>query len=77
MAALISATSLSAESLNLGNQIGSLGPGMQADIVGFEGDPLHDVNAARRAVFVMKAGKVYENLPPGSKPKTPEHGSAE
>ena len=65
MAALISATSLSAESLRLGDQTGSLAPGLQADIVGFDGDPLHDVNAARRAVFVMKAGKVYEHLQPG------------
>jgi imidazolonepropionase-like amidohydrolase len=61
MAALESATSISAESLNLGDQIGSLTPGLQADIVAFDGDPLKDVNAARRAVFVMKAGKVYEN----------------
>jgi imidazolonepropionase-like amidohydrolase len=67
MQALISATSLSAESLNLGNEIGSLLPGMQADIVGFDGDPLKDVNAAGRAVFVMKGGKVYENVASGSK----------
>jgi imidazolonepropionase-like amidohydrolase len=37
---------------------------MQADIVGFDGDPLRDVNAARRAVFVMKGGRVYENRQP-------------
>ena len=61
MAALESATSISAASLNLGDQIGSLAPGMQADIVGFDGDPLRDVTAARRAVFVMKGGKVFEN----------------
>jgi imidazolonepropionase-like amidohydrolase len=61
MAALESATSISAESMNLGDQIGSIAPGMQADIIAFDGDPLKDVNAARRAVFVMKAGKVYEN----------------
>jgi len=67
MAALISATSLSAESLNLGDQIGSIAPGMQADIVGFDGNPLQDVTAAGRAVFVMKGGKVYENLARGSK----------
>ena len=61
MAALESATSISAESLGLADRIGALAPGMEADIVGFAGDPLHDVNAARRAVFVMKGGKVYEN----------------
>jgi len=67
MAALISATSLSAESLNMGNQIGSIAPGMQADIVAFDGNPLQDVTAASRAVFVMKGGKVHENLARGSK----------
>ena len=67
MAALISATSLSAESLNMGNQIGSIAPGMQADIVAFDGNPLQDATAAGRAVFVMKGGKVYENLARGSK----------
>jgi imidazolonepropionase-like amidohydrolase len=67
MAALISATSLSAASLNLGDRIGSIAPGMQADIVAFDGNPLQDVTAAGRAVFVMKGGKVYENLEHGAK----------
>jgi len=67
MQALISVTSLSAESLRLGNEIGSIAPGMQADIVAFDGNPLQDVTAAGRAVFVMKGGKVYENLGHGSK----------
>ena len=67
MAALISATSLSAQSLNLAGEIGSIAPGMQADIVAFDGDPLQDVSAAGRAVFVMKGGKVYENLGHGAK----------
>ena len=67
MQALISATSLSAESLNLAKEIGSIAPGMQADIVGFDGDPLKDVYAAGRAVFVMRSGKVYENVAQGSK----------
>ena len=67
MAALISATSVSAESMNLGDQIGSIAPGMQADIVAFDGNPLQDATAAGRAVFVMKGGKVCENLARGSK----------
>jgi imidazolonepropionase-like amidohydrolase len=66
MAALISVTSLSAESLRLGDQIGSIAPGMQADIVAFDGNPLTDVNAASRAVFVMKGGRVFENLAHGA-----------
>jgi len=66
MAALISVTSLSAESLRLGDQIGSIAPGMQADIVAFDGNPLTDVDAASRAVFVMKGGRVFENLAHGA-----------
>ncbi len=69
MAALVSATSLSAESLNLGDQIGSIAPNMQADIIAFDGNPLQDVTAAGRAVFVMKGGKVVENLSHGAKSK--------
>jgi hypothetical protein len=40
---------------------------MQADIVGVNGDPLKDADAAGRAVFVMKGGKVYKNVARGSK----------
>jgi imidazolonepropionase-like amidohydrolase len=67
MQALISVTSLAAESLRMGNEIGSIAPGFEADIVGFDGDPLKDVYASGRAVFVMKGGKVYENAARGSK----------
>jgi imidazolonepropionase-like amidohydrolase len=59
MDALISATSLSAESLGLGQEIGTVAPGFQADLVAIDGDPLADITAVRRVVFVMKAGKVY------------------
>jgi len=67
MAAIMSATSISAESLGLKDKIGSIAPGMDADIIAVDGDPLRDVTAARRVVFVMKGGKVYENLAPGAK----------
>jgi cytosine/adenosine deaminase-related metal-dependent hydrolase len=67
MDALSSATSLSAESMRIGDQIGSIAPGMQADIIGFDGDPLREAAAAGRAVFVMKGGKVFENLTHGAK----------
>lgn len=67
MAAIVSATSLSAESLGMKDQIGSLVPGMRADIVAMDGNPLQDVAAVRRVVFVMKGGRVFENLVPGAK----------
>jgi imidazolonepropionase-like amidohydrolase len=61
MAALVSANSLAAQSLGMENEIGSILPGMQADIIALSGDPLTDLTAVRRVVFVMKAGKVYKN----------------
>jgi imidazolonepropionase-like amidohydrolase len=61
MAAIESATSISAESMNMQDQIGSIAPGLQADIIAFDGNPLTDVTAVRRVVFVMKGGTVYEN----------------
>ncbi|HEX3747909.1 MAG TPA: amidohydrolase family protein [Bryobacteraceae bacterium] len=61
MDALISATSLSAESLGMADTIGSIAPGYEADLVAVDGNPLDDITAVRRVVFVMKGGKVYRN----------------
>ena len=61
MAAMISANSLAAEALSMSDQIGSIAPGMQADIIALDGDPLKDITAVRRVVFVMKGGVVYKN----------------
>jgi imidazolonepropionase-like amidohydrolase len=71
MAAIMSATSISAASLGLKDKIGAIAPGMDADIIAMEGDPLRDVTVARRVLFVMKGGKVYENLAAGAKGRSP------
>ena len=63
MAAMVSANSLGAEALGMADQIGSIAPGLQADIIALDGDPLKDITAVRRVVFVMKGGMVYKNLP--------------
>jgi imidazolonepropionase-like amidohydrolase len=61
MAALVSANWLAAQALGMSDQIGSIAPGLQADIIGLDGDPLRDIAAVRRVVFVMKGGIVYKN----------------
>ena len=60
MDAIISATSLAAESLAMQDRIGSIAPGMEADLVATEGNPLDDITAVRRVSFVMKAGRTYK-----------------
>ena len=62
MAALTSATSLTAESMRLGDQIGTIAPGMQADIIAVKGDPTRDITALRDVMFVMKGGTVFKNV---------------
>ena len=61
MHAIVSATSVSAESLRLGDKIGAIAPGMEADIIATDGDPMADITAVRRVSFVMKGGKVFRN----------------
>jgi imidazolonepropionase-like amidohydrolase len=68
MAAMVSANSLGAEALGIGDQIGSIAPGLQADIIALDGDPLKDIAAVRRVVFVMKGGVVYKNAARGAIP---------
>lgn len=62
MTAMISANSLGAEAVRLQDQIGSIAPGLQADIIALGGDPLKDITAVRGIVFVMKGGVVYKNV---------------
>jgi imidazolonepropionase-like amidohydrolase len=61
MDAIVSATSRAAESLRLQDRIGAIAPGLDADIIAVAGDPLTDITAVRRVVFVMKGGVVYRN----------------
>ena len=57
--AITSATSLGAEALGMGGQVGTIAPGFQADLIAVDGDPSRDITALRRVVFVMKGGRVY------------------
>ena len=60
MDAIIGMTSLAAQSMNLDKEIGSIAPGMNADLVAIDGDPLKDITALQRVRFVMRNGKVYK-----------------
>jgi imidazolonepropionase-like amidohydrolase len=65
-AAIMSATSIAAESIAMGDRIGSLAPGMEADLIAVRGDPLRDITVLRNIAFVMKGGKIAKNIPPGN-----------
>ncbi|MGA2421862.1 MAG: amidohydrolase family protein, partial [Candidatus Acidiferrum sp.] len=74
MSAMVSANSLAAQALGLAEQLGSIAPGLQADIIALAGDPLKDITAVRRVVFVMKGGIVYKNVAAAS---LPVHGGVQ
>ena len=57
--AIVSTTSLAAESLGLSDQIGTLKAGYEADIIAVAGDPIADVTKLRDVRFVMKGGRLF------------------
>jgi imidazolonepropionase-like amidohydrolase len=61
MAAILSGTSVAAAALGMADSLGVVAPGMVADLIAVDGDPLPDIGALRRVVFVMKDGKVWRN----------------
>lgn len=60
--AIRSATLTASELLRMEHQIGTLEPGKFADVIAVEGNPVEDIRALTRVVFVMKEGKVYRSL---------------
>ena len=64
MDAITSITSLAASALGLSDSIGAIAPGLQADLIAVNGDPLGDIESMRRVVFVMKGGIVQKDIPP-------------
>lgn len=60
MEALIEGTSRAAEALRLQDRLGSIAEGLDADMVGVEGNPLEDITAVRHVAFIMKGGRIYK-----------------
>ena len=61
MDAIVSATSRAAESMRLEKEIGRIAVGMAADIIATDGDPVAEIEATQRVVFVMRNGIIYRN----------------
>lgn len=61
MEAIQCATSVNATILKKTDQIGAIAPGLFADIVAVNGDPLKDISLLKDVRFVMKEGKVYKD----------------
>ena len=58
-AVVVGLTSLAAESLGLGDEIGTVAEGYAADLVVVDGDPATDITALQRVRLVMKDGRVH------------------
>lgn len=58
--AIQSATSLTADLLGWEDRVGEIAPGMYADIVAVDGNPLDDIAELEDVDFVMKGGVVYK-----------------
>ncbi len=57
--AIVAATVNAADLLGLSDRVGRLEPGMQADLIAVDGDPLVDVGALKRIRYVMRDGLGY------------------
>jgi imidazolonepropionase-like amidohydrolase len=56
---LIAATSGNARFFRIGDKLGSVKPGLLADLIAVTGDPTRDVSAVRNVMMVMKGGTLF------------------
>jgi imidazolonepropionase-like amidohydrolase len=66
LAAMRAATSTAAALLGLGDRVGSIAPGMRADLVLYEGDPIGDVSVVVDPTVVLRDGVVVAGRLPRS-----------
>lgn len=60
MAAIEGATRIAAEAMGWADRVGTLQPGLFADLIAVDTDPLADITALERVRFVMKGGVVHK-----------------
>lgn len=68
MDAIVALTSRAAQSLGLDGTTGAIAPGLDADLVAVDGDPLTDITALARVAFVMRGGVVRRGGAPAFEP---------
>ena len=61
MQAIQSATTSAADLLGWTDKVGAVAPGLYADLIAVDGDPLSDITELERVKFVMKGGTVYKD----------------
>jgi len=61
IAVLRSATSVNARVFHIDDKVGSIAPGLLADLVAVEGDPSKDISAVRKVKLVMKGGEAVHD----------------
>jgi len=61
MQAIQSATTSAADLLGWADKVGAVVPGLYADLIAVDGDPLSDITELERVKFVMKGGIVYKD----------------
>ncbi len=66
--AIRSATTDAAELLGKAGQVGKVAPGLYADLIAVEGDPLADLRSLENVGFVMKGGAVVKDSLTGDLP---------
>lgn len=59
MDVLVGATKNGAECIGIEKTVGTLTPGMTADIIALDGNPLEDIQAVKRVAYVMKEGSTF------------------
>jgi imidazolonepropionase-like amidohydrolase len=59
--AIQAATTSAADLLGWSDKVGAVAPGLYADLIAVDGDPLADITELERVQFVMKGGVVYKD----------------